>query len=152
MVHRSHPTGKAERLRLSSLLKKNYTCFSGIKENSFSPCLQFNVFCCISWFSYLMWIWFTWQTPPFFLSNLVHIMWTVLKCSCHMFLHSKLNCVFSVVSFSTLDAGSLCPVLPQPATEQLMLAGIFPFLLGSPMVLTYLFSVALFFNWKREHE
>lgn len=96
----------------------------------------------------------TWHIPPLFLSNLVQIMRWELKYSPHLVLHSWLNCIFSVASFRTLDAGWLAPVLPQPATTQLMLAGFFPSFLGNPMGLMYLFSVAFFFNcnrWKKNN-
>lgn len=103
-------------------------------------------------FHYFTTVLFTWQTSPFFLLNLVQIMCSLLKYCCHLFLHSSLNTNFSVASFSTFDAGSLSPVMPQPAATQLTLAGILPFFFGSPMTFTYLFSLALFFNWKEGHE
>lgn len=67
-----------------------------------------------------------------------------------MCLHSVLNCIFSVASLRTFERDPLALVSPQPATAHLMLAGVSPFFLGSPMVLTYLFSVAFFFNCQRE--
>ena len=100
--------------------------------------------------AYLLVCLITWQIPPFFLVNVVHSIRLGSKYSPHLFLHSKLNCIFSVVSLSTSDWGLLFPVLPQPATAHLMLAGIFPSFLGSPIVFTYLLSVAFFFNCERE--
>lgn len=94
-------------------------------------------------------IWPTWQIPPFFLSNLVQIMCDVLKCSCQIALHSKLNCIFSVVSFSTLDVGLSSPVLPHPATTQLTCARTLSSFFGSAMGLTYLFSTAARFSWEQ---
>lgn len=95
---------------------------------------------------------FTWQIPPFFLSNLVQIMCSLLKYCCHVYSHLSSDSKFSVASFSTFDAGLLSPVMPQPAATHLTLAGILPFFFGSPMTFTYLFSLALFFNWKEGHE
>lgn len=125
------------------------------KGNQFSPCLWY--YRCILLYimaTYLLvcfkYCLITWQTPPFFLLNLVHIMWSTSKYCCHIFLHSKLNCIFSVASLSTFEDALWAPVLPQPATAQLMLAGIFPSFLGSPMAFTYLFSVAFFCSCKRE--
>lgn len=94
-------------------------------------------------------MWCTWQKPPFFLSNLVHIMWDPLKCCFQICLHSSLNCVSSVASFSTFDPGLFSPVLPHPATAHLMRAGVFPFFFGSPMGRTNLFSTAGRFNWEK---
>lgn len=94
----------------------------------------------------------TQQTPPFF-SGLVHIMWSDSKWYCQTFLHSKGNCVFSMVSFSTSEAvpGWFFPptVWPQPATRHLVLARNVVFLPGSPISWTYLLSSALRCNWKR---
>lgn len=93
-------------------------------------------------------MWCTWQKPPFFLSNLVQIMWVPLKCFCQICLHSALNCVCSMASFRTFD-GFFFSVRPHPATSQLTSAGIVWSFFGSPMGCTFLFSLASCFNWEK---
>lgn len=96
------------------------------------------------------WFRFTWHIPPASLVKVVQIMLSSSKTVCHFFSHLEFNCNFSVFSFSTSEAGLSCPVLPHPATVHLMLAGIFPFFFGSPIVFTNLLRVAFFSNCKRE--
>ena len=132
-----------------SNVKIQISCFSWIKETVLSM-FEALWMCFVVYNSTCTWFRFTWHTPPAFLVNLVQIMLSSSKYCCHICLHSKLNCSFSVFSFSTSEAGLSCPVLPHPATVHLMLAGIFPFFLGSPIVFTNLFSVAFFSNCIRE--
>lgn len=70
-----------------------------------------------------------------------------LKSSFQISLHSNLDCVCSVASFSTLEAGWSSPVSPHPATAQRIRSRLFPPFLGSSMGLTYLFSTAGRLSW-----
>ena len=71
----------------------------------------------------------TWQIPPFFLSNLVHIMWAVLKVSCQICLHSLGNWIFSLASLSTCETGPLDSSFAPASNETFNISGGFPFFL-----------------------